>query len=95
MRHPHADLIKQWADDISLIVERLESFSESWYEVRASELTEFPATTFRLSEKPFTIFANISPIGSAHTSERLNASVHNLRLEFEMSSGKLIKAEVL
>ena len=91
--HVHAELIKQWADNPSRVVQRRSTQTGLWFDEDAPyEWLTNCEYRFKPEPKPdsvIEVFVYSNGAMTRHDSEE------NLRLTFSGETGELIKAEVL
>lgn len=96
MRHPHADLIKEWAEDASRVVQARLDAEDRWEDCEDGPcwLEEYE---YRFKPEPkqdVVKYARASDYSVGLASPRPFCS-DNLKLTFDGETGKLIKAEVI
>lgn len=95
MKHIHAEMIKQWADDPSRVVQRRSTQTGLWFDEDAPYewLTN---CEYRFKPEPKPDVVGYYYIGHLHKYRRETLEQGDaLRLTFSGEGGKLIKAEVL
>ena len=95
MRHPHADLIKEWLEDTTRVVE-VKTYDKDWFVWEFGDPPFDPRYQWRLKQKP-DVFGLINVFPSKtmnwiHTSHTIDP---NLKLTFDGETGKLKAAEVI
>lgn len=96
-RHPHADLIKAWAEDTSKELQVLGKYSREWHDTTCNDLLILPDYEYRFKPKPDVVrwVWATENIGNGQEYCSWANGTPNMKVIFDGETGKLIKAEVI